>query len=236
MRPSCVLTPTMLVWNARCTLAAGASPETSKRFGAIVTLLKPWAFMKSATACACAWVGEYIAANCAGVNAACGLALNACSCASLRSLSETRMCIGWLNANGPVTTSPCARRVACMTAGAATVAAVPAAATARPRATTRAFIRNLLAITTSLRWKKTRPHTCGARDDCTRKNRECTLPARQLLSGPSFHLCEAVAIGGNIASATRRGCPGALTPEPEQSISAENPAHAAMHNVKCPGS
>src|SRR5690348_2824990 len=69
-----------------------------------------------------------------------------------------------------------------------------------------------------------------------RKNRECTLPARQLLSGPSFHLCEPVAIGGNVASATRRGCPGALTPEQEQTISSENPAHAATHNVKCPGS
>src|SRR6185312_9779919 len=68
MRPSCVLTLTREVWNARCTAAAVASPETNRRLGAISTLVKPDCFRKFATACAWAAVGEYCAANCAPVS------------------------------------------------------------------------------------------------------------------------------------------------------------------------
>src|SRR6185437_9202255 len=155
-RPSWVWTRSMLVWNADCTAAAGAVAETSSRFGEMVTWEKPCCVNQAATAFASASLGPYWAVNWAGVRLGWfGLAMKACSCASLRNCNETETRIGAARDIGPVTVSPACNAAACATtlvpAGAAAQANEP---TASPKPTTKLFNRNMFDIEISSKCTK----------------------------------------------------------------------------------
>ena len=152
LRPSCVRTRTMFVWNADCTVPAEAVAETSTRLDEIETSEKPCCFSQAATAFASASLGPYFAVNCAGERLGWfGLAMNACNDASLRSFSETVTRSDWVGVTGPATMSPTCNAAGCATtwvpAGAAAKASVAAV---RPSAATRLFKGNLFGIGISL--------------------------------------------------------------------------------------
>src|SRR5690348_18512553 len=82
----------------------------------MVTLPKPDFLRKSATCCACAWVGAYSALNCADARLGwCGLAINASRCALLRRFSDTATCIDCATSSAPTTRAPVCNLVACRT-------------------------------------------------------------------------------------------------------------------------